>query len=181
MPGGVGSGCRHAIWTSAADRQVTHLDDEPASVAEARDEGLGLFERDLPGPTAARAVKMTVLAVRQHVVLLAPVMAMAVADEPEFLEHAERPVHGRWDGRGVDGAAALDQLTPGDMPARSRQDLDQGSTLRRPALAAGAELIAHGLPRRPNLAWLSRHGPPIMTPNRTLMQLQRVAGTMPKC
>ena len=108
-------------------------------------------------------------------------MAVAVADQTELFQDAERPIHRRRHRRRVNGAAALDQLTPGDVPARSRQDLDQGSTLRRPALATGAELLAHGLPRRPDLARLSRHDPPIMTPNRTSMQLQRVASTAAKC
>ena len=80
--------------------------------------------------------------------LLPPVRAVAVTEQAQILEHVERPVDRGWDGSRVNFPAALDELGAGDVTVGSRQHLDERPPLRRPAQAAGAQLIAHLRPVR---------------------------------
>lgn len=86
------------------------------------------------------------LLLRSHVELLPPIGAMAVADEPDLLEDVEGAVHRGWDGGGVDGATALDQLDPRDVPSRSSKDGNYRSALRRPAHAPIVQPLTHARP-----------------------------------
>lgn len=73
------------------------------------------------------------LLVGQHVVLLAPINAVGVANEPELLQQVERAVDGRRRGQWVLRAAALDQLGGGDVALRPGQHAQQQPPLRGPA------------------------------------------------
>ena len=95
---------------------------------------------------AGPAVEVAVHRVGQDVVLLAPVGAVTVADDPELLEHVEGPVHGGRDRGRVALPAALHELRAGDVPVRLRQHRDQGPPLRRPAEAPVVQSLADGLP-----------------------------------
>ena len=76
---------------------------------------------------------------RADVELLAPARPVAVADDPEILEHVQRPVDRRRRRRRVDRAAAFDELGARDVALDVRQDVQQHPPLRRPAQATGAE------------------------------------------
>ena len=91
---------------------------------------------------------MTVDSGRLDVELLATVRAVAVAEQPEILQHVQRPVDRRGDRARIHGPAALDQLGARDVPIRAREDIDQRPALWRPAQPAGPKPFANIRPVR---------------------------------
>ena len=86
---------------------------------------------------------------RQDVELLAPVGAVAVAEQAELLEHVERAIDGRGDrARGRSPGSARRARTPVTWPSVFDEDLDERPALWRPAQAAGAQPVAHVRPNR---------------------------------
>jgi hypothetical protein len=92
-------------------------------------------------------VQVPVLLLRQDVELLAPVGGVPVTDQPELLEHVERPIHGGRDGRGLPGATPFDELCAGDVAVGLGQRLDDRPALRSPAQPALAQPLVDGAPR----------------------------------
>jgi hypothetical protein len=106
--------------TETADRQMTDLDREAPRFAEPGHEGLGLGQRDLPGPTAPDAMEMSVLALRQDVEFLAAVDAMTVPHHAQLLQHVERPIDGRWRGLRVGRATTFEEFGRRHVTVRPR-------------------------------------------------------------
>ena len=90
------------------------------------------------------------LGLLRDVELLPSVCRVAVADETQLLEHIEGAVHGGWDGRGISGPAALDQLGTGEVTGGGGQHIDDRSALGGPAHASLPEALRHRLP------WIGR-------------------------
>src|SRR5512143_1366233 len=143
-----------AAGAATFDGEVGEVDLEATCRTQPVDQRPCLVGRELPAPAAARADEMTVIRRRVDVELLAPLASVAVADEPDLLEHVERPVHGRRGRRRVDRPAALDQVRARDVAVNSGQDLEQDAPLRRPAQPARAEPAADVGPA------IRRHDPP---------------------
>ena len=98
------------------------------------------------------------LAGREHVILLASVRVVAMANQPEALEDVERPVHRRRDRRRDALPASFQQLGTREVTVGLGEDLDHRPPLRRPAQAPRAQPLADGIPRRRQ--WLvDGHGP----------------------
>ena len=135
----------HARQRPAIERWLTSTAKSRRS-ASVDDEGRGLVGLDLPRRPAVDAVEVAVDGGRQDVELLAPVGAVAVAQQAELLEDVERPIHGRGDRPGVDRPAALDELGPRHVAIGLRQDLDERPALGRPAQAAGSQPVADVAP-----------------------------------
>ncbi len=83
---------------------------------------------------------------RSDVELLAPVRGVPVPDETQLLEHVERAIH-RGCRETLALATTLHDLRSGDVTVGLRQHLDDRAALRRPAKAALAQPICHGVPR----------------------------------
>ena len=103
--------------------------------------------RDLPGRVAPEAGQVTVLHVRQDMELLAPVGRVTMAEEADLLEHVERAVDRRGDGRRIQLTAALDEFGTCDVAVGPGKDLDEHATLRGPAQSAGVQSLANRRPR----------------------------------
>ena len=90
-----------AVTAAADEGDVPDVDLE----AVVRSKGLGDGRRPgrshLPRRTALRTVEMAVLRRREDVELLATIGAMAVADQSELLQHVERAIDRRRNGRRV--------------------------------------------------------------------------------
>jgi hypothetical protein len=115
---------------------VREIDGKAATPGERRDDGTRLVRPELPHAAAALAMEVTVLGRGEDVELFAAVRAVSVADEPELLEHVQRPVDGRRDRRRVDFSTAFQELAAGHVAAlggHPRQHLDEEEPLWRPA------------------------------------------------
>jgi hypothetical protein len=99
---------------------VGDVDGEAATSSHGIDDSGCLIRRNLPGRTAGGAVEMPVDRGGPDVELLAPVGAVAVAEQAEPFEDVERAIDGRRDRRRVDLPAALDELGPRDVAVRPR-------------------------------------------------------------
>ena len=75
---------------------------------------------------ARAAVQVPVLVARREVIGLAPVRAVMVPCETEFLEEVEGAIHRRRGGRRVVGPNPLDELRAGRMAVR--RDDDRGES-----------------------------------------------------
>ena len=126
---------------------MADLDLEPIRATQRGRHRRSTLASELPCRAALTAVKVPVLGRRQDVELLAPVRIVAVTHEAELLEHVERPVHRRRDGRPIARSASLDEIGAGDVAVGPRKDLDHGPALRRPAQTATAKLITNRAPR----------------------------------
>ncbi len=84
---------------------------------------------------------------RSDVELLAPVRTVPVPDETQLLEHIQRAIHRGWCRETLALATTLHDLRSGDVTVGLRQHLDDRAALRRPAKAALAQPICHGVPR----------------------------------
>ena len=130
----MGSGDRiRTPGASARDRKVRDVDREAAPYLEGFDKRRRLFGRDLPGRPTVDAMQVSVERIRQHVEFFATVRAVAVAEDAEFLQDVKRPVDRRWDRGWIERTAALDEFGTRHVAVRTRQDLDERSTLRGPA------------------------------------------------
>jgi hypothetical protein len=74
--------------------------------------------------------------------LLAPVAAVCVTDDAEVFEDAQGSVHRRWCRPRVDFPTAFDKFAAGDVTISPGQDVEEQPPLRRPAKAAGTEVVA---------------------------------------
>ena len=138
-----------AVGAATDQGQVRDIDLEAAAALEGVERCHARPGRRWPGPTRPpqrAAVQVAVLGRRQDVELLAPIGAVAVADDAELLEDVERAVDGGGDRARVDRPTALDQLGPGHVAVGRGEDLDEDAPLRRPAQAASAEALRDGLP-----------------------------------
>ena len=88
-----------------------HVNGEAPLGLESGDEHRRLLGRDLPGRPAIDAMQVTVERIGQDVEFLAPVRAMAVAQDAEFLQDIQGPIDGRGDRGRIQLTAALDELS----------------------------------------------------------------------
>ena len=92
----------------------------------------GIVRREIPATTAAAAVEVAVLLLGQDVELLPAVRAMAVAQDPELLEHVEGAIDRRRDRPRIERPAAFDELGARSRGRRS------GTAPRRGCAAAAS-------------------------------------------
>ena len=111
------------------DGDVGQVDREAAGTLERGHDRGTLVGTDLPGRAAGPAVEVPMLGIREDVVLLAAVRAVAVAHDAQLLEDIERPVDGRGDRRRVMVAAAVDKIGAGHVAVSLRKHRDQGPSL----------------------------------------------------
>lgn len=118
------------------------VDAEPGLAFKPPDEVFDLVAAQLDMATARLAVEMTVLVGRPNVVLLAAAGAVAMPDQPELLEHVERPIDGRRHTPTIERSASLDDRRTREMTVARSQHLDDAAALRSPSQPTTAELVA---------------------------------------
>lgn len=121
---------------------MAEVDLEPEALAERGDGGRRVFRPYLPTRSAVLAMEMPVIGGRPDVELLAPVAAMCVTDDAEVFEDTQGSIDSRGRGPGVDFPAAFDQFAASDVTVSPGQDVEEQPPLRRPAKAAGTEVVA---------------------------------------